>query len=272
MSEQSVGQSVVTCAVEDGIAQVRLNRPGKLNSLTLPLLHDLAATAHELARDKSLRAVVIAGEGRSFSAGLDFASVNATPSNVVKAFLPRPWRSGMTNDFQEPVWAWRRLPVPVIAAVHGHCYGGGFQIAVGADFRYATADSDWSIMEGRWGLVPDMGGMRPLAELVGLDKAKRLVMTAETFTGADAHDYGLVTELADDPVAAATAFAQRLALQSPDQLAHAKRLLNDSWFRPARSVLSKERWQQLPLLFAGNTKIARKAALAKETPVYQPRR
>jgi len=264
--------SVVTCAVENGIAQVRLNRPEKLNSLTLELLHELAGTAHDLARDKALRAVVVAGEGRSFSAGLDFASVNARPANVARAFLPRPWRSGMTNDFQEPVWAWRRIPAPVIAAVHGHCYGGGFQIAIGADFRYATSDSSWSIMEGRWGLVPDMGGVRPLAELIGIDRAKRLVMTAETFTGAEAHGYGLVTELADDPVAAATEFAARLAQQSPDQLAHAKRLLNGSWFRPARSVLSRERLQQLPLLFAANTRIVRKAAQAKETPTYRPRR
>lgn len=264
--------SVVTCAVENGIAQVRLNRPEKLNSLTLELLCELAATAHGLARDKTVRAVVVAGEGRSFSAGLDFASVNARPANVVKAFLPRPWRAGMTNAFQEPVWAWRRVPAPVIAAVHGHCYGGGFQIAIGADFRYATPDSSWSIMEGRWGLVPDMGGVRPLAELIGIDRAKRLVMTAETFTGAEAHEYGLVTELAEDPVAAATAFAERLALQSPDQLANAKRLLNESWFRPARSVLARERLRQLPLLAAANTKIARQAGLAKETPVYQPRR
>ena len=124
------------------------------------------------------------------------------------------------------------------------------------DFRYATPDSSWSIMEGRWGLVPDMGGVELLAELIAIDRAKRLVMTAETFTGAEAQGYGLVPELSDDPVAAATAFAERLALQSPDQLAGAKRLLNDSWFRPARCVLARERFWQLPLLFAPNTRIA----------------
>lgn len=261
--------ALVTCEITDGIAQVRLNRPDKLNALTLPLLEGLAATAHKLARDRSLRAVVLAGEGRAFTAGLDFADVNSKPAEVVKAFIPRPWRG--TNVFQEATWAWRRIPAPVIAAVHGHCLGGGFQVAAAADFRYATPDSTWSIMEGKWGLIPDMGGIRPLAELIGLDKAKRLVMTAETFSGKEAAEYGLVTELADDPIAAATAFAERLALQSPDQLARAKRLLNGGWFASPRGVLARERWAQLPLLFAANTKIARAAVRAKEKPVYRPR-
>ena len=170
---------------------------------------------------------MISGEGASFCAGLDFASVLGKPAGIVRAFVPKPWRG--TNLFQEACWAWRRLPVPVIAAVHGHCFGGGIQIALAADFRFATPDSEWAVLEGRWGLIPDMSGIQSLKELVGIDTAKRLTMTAQTVTGKEAAELGLVTELAADPVAAATEFARELATRSPDALAAAKRLFNRSW-------------------------------------------
>lgn len=261
---------LVTCEIVDGIAQVRLNRPDKLNALTLDLLGELAATAHRFSRDKELRAVVLAGEGDAFTAGLDFASVLREPRRVALAFLPRPWRG--TNLFQEACWAWRRLPVPVIAAVHGHCLGGGVQIALAADFRFAEPDSSWSVLEGKWGIIPDMTGIRSLAEVVGIDTAKRLTMTAESFTGKDAHELGLVTELHADAVAAATAFARRLTQRSPDQLAAAKRLFNRTWFASPRRTFAWERLEQLKLLFGDNTRIAREAAFKRETPLYKPRR
>src|SRR6478735_5232335 len=171
----------VSCTVEDGVAQVRLDRPDKLNALTLEILDELVATAHRLRRDRTLRAVVVAGEGDAFCAGLDFGAVLRQPAKIVTSFVPRPWRG--TNTFQEACWAWRRVPVPVVAAVHGHCLGGGLQIALAADFRFATPDSRWSVLEGKWGIIPDMSGIRSLAQLVGIDTAKRLKMTAETITG-----------------------------------------------------------------------------------------
>jgi enoyl-CoA hydratase/carnithine racemase len=261
--------SLVSCTVTDGIAQVRLARADKLNALTLPMLEELAATARRLRKDRALRAVVLAGEGEAFCAGLDFGSVLQQPGRLALDFVPRPWRG--TNVFQEAAWAWRRLPVPVIAAVHGHCLGGGVQIALGADFRFATPESSWSVLEGKWGIIPDMSGIRSLAELVGIDTAKRLTMTAETFTGKDARDLGLVTELDADPVVAATAFAQRLAEKSPDALAAAKRLFNDTWHASPRRTFSRERIEQAFLLFGANTKIAREAALKRVAPVYRPR-
>jgi enoyl-CoA hydratase/carnithine racemase len=261
--------ALVTCTTTDGIAQVRLDRPEKLNALTLPLLDELVATARELRRDKTLRAVVIASEGDSFSAGLDFASVMRRPADIAKAFVPRPWRG--TNTFQEACWAWRRLPVPVVAAVHGHCLGGGVQIALAADFRFATPDSTWSVLEGKWGIIPDMSGVQALSELVGIDTAKRLTMTAEMLTGEQAYDLGLVTELDPDPVAAATAFALQLAERSPDALAAAKRLFNDTWHRSPRRTFARERIEQALLLFGANTKIAREAALKRIAPAYGPR-
>lgn len=259
----------VTCTIDDGIAQVRLDRPDKLNALTLDLLEELATTAHELRGDKDLRAVVMAGEGDAFCAGLDFATVLKEPMRVAVGFVPRPWRG--TNTFQEACWAWRRLPVPVIAAVHGHCLGGGLQIALAADFRYATPDSTWSVLEGKWGIIPDMSGIRSLAELTSIDVAKRLTMTAEMVSGKEAHDLGLVTTLDADPVAGATDFAHRLSERSPDQLAAAKRLFNDTWTASPRRTFSRERIEQAYLLFARNTKVAQKAVFTKTAPVFGPR-
>jgi enoyl-CoA hydratase/carnithine racemase len=261
--------ALVSCTVTDGIADVRLDRPEKLNALTLQTLEQLVDTARGLRRDRTLRAVVLSGEGRSFCAGLDFGAVLSRPAGVASAFAPRPWRG--TNTFQEACWAWRRLPVPVLAAVRGHCYGGGLQIALAADFRLATADSQWSVLEGRWGLIPDMTGVRSLSELVGIDTAKRLTMTAQMLTGEEAHRLGLVTELADDPRAAALELAHELAGRSPDALAAAKRLFDRSWTSSARTTFRRERIEQAWLLVAANTKAARSAAFDKVAPVFGPR-
>jgi enoyl-CoA hydratase/carnithine racemase len=253
---------LVTCTVSDGIAHVRLNRPDKLNGLTLETLDQLVATGRRLRADRTLRAVVLAGEGSSFCAGLDFGTVMKQPSGIVKAFAPRPWRG--TNTFQEACWVWRRLPVPVIAAVHGHCFGGGIQIALAADFRFATPDSEWSVLEAKWGLIPDMSGVQSLKELVGIDTAKRLTMTGMRVSGKEAADLGLVTELAADPVAAAEAFARELSTRSPDSVAAAKRIFNRSWTSGPRATFARERLEQAYLLLAANTKAAQKAAFAKK--------
>src|SRR4051812_25734495 len=262
-------RSYVTHQTVDGIAHVRLTRPEKLNALTLQTLDALVATARELRRDRTLRAVVISGEGESFCAGLDFSSVLRSPAGVLQAFVPRPWRG--TNTFQESCWAWRRLPVPVIAAVDGHCYGGGVQIALAADFRVATPDSQWSVLEARWGLILDMTGIRSLAELVGIDTAKRLTMTAKMLTGKEAADLGLVTELAADPLVAAEDLARELSLRSPDALAAAKRLFNQTWTASPRRTFARERTEQLFLLLSANTRAARTAAAKKITPQFGPR-
>ena len=260
----------VTCSVSDGVAEVRLARPEKLNALTLQTLDELTDVARELRKDRTLRAVVLTGEGPSFCSGLDFGSVLRSPAGIVRSFVPRPWRG--TNTFQEACWAWRRLPVPVIAAVEGHCYGGGLQLALAADFRIATPDSEWSVLEGRWGIIPDMTGVRSLAELVGIDTAKLLTMTARKLSGKEARDLGLVTDLAGDPVTAAHELAGELAGRSPDALAAAKRLFNDTWTASARRTFARERVEQLFLLFNANTKAAREAAFKKVAPSFGARR
>lgn len=259
----------VTSFVDGGIAHVRLARPEKLNALTLETLRQLADVARGLRRDHSLRAVIISGDGDSFCAGLDFASVLRNPTGIVRSFLPNPLRG--TNAFQEACWAWRRVPVPVIAAVHGHCFGGGLQLALAADFRITAPDAEWSVLEGRWGLIPDMSGIQSLKELVGIDVAKKLTMTAAMINGTEARELGLVTEVAADPVVRAFELAEELAVRSPDALAAAKRLFNANWNASPRRTFARERVEQLFLLAAANTTAAREAAFRRAAPAFGPR-
>lgn len=260
----------IDVTVADGIADVRLDRPEKLNGLTLPMLRGLADAAHELRKDKSLRAVILSGTGDSFCAGLDFKTVTADPKQLPLGMIPRPWRG--TNVFQEACWAWRRVPVPVIAAVHGHCYGGGLQIALGADLRVTAPDAKWSVLEGKWGLIPDMSGVQALSELVGIETAKRLTMTAEIISGEEAARLGLVGQLAPEPYDAARVLAQQLTRRSPDALVGAKRLFDRTWRSSARHTFSRERWEQTKLLLGANFRIARTAGLKREEPVFRARR
>ena len=262
--------STVTCRVEGGVAQVRLHRPDKLNALTLDTLEALVATARELSRDRTLRGVVLGGEGDSFCAGLDFATVLRNPPRVARSFVPHPFRG--TNLFQEACWAWRRLPVPVVAAVHGHCYGGGLQIALAADLRMTTADAQWSVMEARWGLIPDMSGVQALSQQVRMDVAKRLTMTGEVVSGARAVELGLASEVHDEPFVAATRFLEEVATRSPDAVAATKRLFGRTWAANDRRTFARERLEQARLLATRNTTIAREAAMARLAPVFEPRR
>lgn len=236
----------LTCTVADGIAHVRLARPEKLNALTLAMLDGLVVTAQRLRRDRSVRAVLLSGEGEAFCAGLDLGGALRDPVGIAGRFLPRPWRG--TNTFQEACWAWRRLPVPVVAVVHGHCLGAGLQLALGADLRVSTPDAVWSVREVRWGLVPDMGGVRSLVELVGLDVAKELTLTARSVGGTEAADLGLVTRVADDPHAAATGLVAQMVGHDRRALGRAKHLLDGAVGARARTVFARERRAQLGLL------------------------
>jgi enoyl-CoA hydratase/carnithine racemase len=260
----------ITCTVDEGVARVWLDRPDKLNGLTLDMLAELADTSHWLAKDQTLRAVILTGAGESFSAGLDFASALEDPRRIARTFIPSPFRG--TNIFQEASWGWRRLPVPVIAVVRGHCYGGGLQIALGADFRFSTPDAQWSVLEAKWGLIPDMSGIKSLTELVGIDTAKLLTMTGDTFDGRRAKELGLVTEVTDDPSAAADELVEALMSRSPDAIAAAKRLFNGTWTSTPRRTFARERAEQLALLVNANTKIAREAAFKRERPVFSARK
>lgn len=231
---------------EGTTALVRLARPEKLNALTLGMLDELVAAAGRLRRDASVRAVVLAGEGPAFCAGLDLGGALGDPVGIGSHFLPRPWRG--TNTFQEACWVWRRLPVPVVAAVQGHCLGAGLQLALGADVRVSAPDAQWSVRETRWGLVPDMSGVATLRELVPADVARELAMSARMLTGEEAHRLGLVTRMAEDPLGAALELAGELSAHDRRAVASAKRLTTPTGDLASRRVLARERRHQLVLL------------------------
>lgn len=252
------------------IAVVSLDRGDKLNGLTLEMLTELSAVARKLAADRDLRGVILRGEGKSFCAGLDFASAFKKPSRILRSFVPDIHG---TNLFQRACWDWRRLPVPVIAAVHGHCYGGGLQIALGADFRITTSDAKWSILEAKWGLIPDMSGMRTILDEVSADTARWLTMSGEELSGKEATEMGLATWAVDTEDAALELSKEKLAqlaTRSPDQLAATKRLFRDV-HRSPRATFRAERTQQLLLLARKNTAIIRNAAMKKVSPKFARR-
>lgn len=238
----------VRVEVRDRIAYATLSRADKYNGLDMPMVRSLADTAKRLRADRDLRAVILSGDGPAFCAGLDFASVAKDQRRFLLSGLKVP---GQLNLFQKACWNWRELPVPVIAVLHGHCYGGGLQLALAADFRIATPDCQLSIMEGRWGLIPDMTGSVTLRELLPMDVAKRLAMTAETFDGTRARELGLVTEVAGDPLAAAEALAAELSDRSPAALAATKALLHRTWTRTPRRAFWTETLLQTGLIIRG---------------------
>ena len=193
----------VTVAAEDGIADVRLARPDKLNALDPAMFEAIAATIGALAERRDVRCVVLSGEGRGFCAGLDMASMASGP-----ALDLAERRYGIANLAQQVAWGWRTLPQPVIAAVHGAALGGGFQIIAGADVRIARADARFAIREAHWGLVPDMAGVALWRTLARDDVLRELTYTAREFDGVEAERLGFVTRLADDPLAEAMALAR----------------------------------------------------------------
>jgi enoyl-CoA hydratase/carnithine racemase len=228
----------VTCTVNAGVADVRLNRPERLNALDLATLDDLVAVGEGLKADRSVRAVVLSGEGRAFCAGLDFSvfeSMAGTPASGQSGL--RPPSSGLpvglmaregriTNRGQQASYVWSEMPAPVIAALHGHVLGGGLQLALGADIRIVAANATLSVLEVRWGLVPDMTGTQLLPSLVGLDVAKELTFTGRMVSGEEAVRLGLATRVSPTPLDDALHLAQKIAAKSPQAVQGAKRLLN----------------------------------------------
>ena len=259
----------VSIDVKDGIATVTMNRPDKLNGLDYEMFVGLVDAAKRIGRDRSVRVVILRGEGRCFCSGLDFKAWGGQRGRMMRSFMK--WGVKKTNLYQEAGYCWRRLPVPVIAVVHGVCYGGGLQIALGADIRIAAPDADMSIMEAKWGLIPDMSGSVTLRELLPMDQAMKLTMNGERFSGARAKELGLVTELADDPLAAAEALAREIVTRSPDAVALTKRLFHRSWNASERKAFRIESALQLKLLLGGNHREAVKANMQKRSPQFAPR-
>ena len=222
----------VTVTIDAGVADVRLNRPDKLNALDAAMFDALVDVGERLGAAPTVRAVVLSGEGRGFCSGLDFASFQAMAGaerdSRVTNRLGERTETRITNHGQQAAFVWTELPVPVIAAVHGVALGGGLQIALAADLRLVAPDARLSVLEVRWGLIPDMTGTHMLRRLVPLDVAKELTWTGRMVSGTDAVRLGLATQLSDDPRGDALALAAQLAASNPYAIRGAKQLLNQS--------------------------------------------
>lgn len=251
----------------DGVVEAVLNRPEKHNGVDWEMMLGWRDTAKRLAADRSVRAVILRGEGPTFSSGLDFGSFTGSPGRIARGFMP--W--GRTNLFQEICRAWRDIPAPVIAVLHGRCFGAGIQLALAADFRFATPDCELSVMEAKWGLVPDMSGTVTLRELVGIDQAKLLTLTGRKIDGVEAGRIGLVTGVHDDPLTVAMDLAAEICTRSPDAVAVGKQLLQDNWYASERQAFARERWLQLGLITGGNFREALKANFQKRAPDFKRR-
>lgn len=220
----------LTISIDDGVADVRLNRPDKMNALDGPMFDALVAAGDRLAADDSVRAVVLSGEGRAFCAGLDFSGfvAMAGDDDASMGSIGRVAEGRITHHAQQACWTWHEIPVPVIAAVHGVAFGGGLQLALGADIRIVAADVRMAILEIRWGLSPDMTATQVLPRLVGPDMAKELTWTGREVGGEEAVRIGLATHISDDPRTAALELAREIASKSPHAIRGAKHLIDFS--------------------------------------------
>jgi enoyl-CoA hydratase/carnithine racemase len=253
---------------DDGVAVVRMVRTDKHNALDAAMFTALDGAVDDLKDDRSLRAVVLCGDGPSFCSGIDIGSFASPDTSISIDDLLARGDGRLTNLAQRAAIGWAEVPVPVIAAVHGNCFGGGMQIALGADLRIAAPDAKLSVLEIRWGLIPDMGITRTLTRLVGIDVAKELTWTGRMLSGEEAAQLGVATRVADDPRAAALDLARDIAGRSPDAVRFAKRLYDESWTAPAADTLRLESELQVRLMGSPNQIAAVQAAMTKQPGAF----
>lgn len=261
----------VEITVKDYVAEVALARPDKMNALDSAMFKAIAEAGESLKGRKDVRAVVLYGMGPAFCAGIDtssFGDMIARIDDIRRSMLDLA-EGETANPFQKPAHVWQELGVPVVAALHGICYGGGAQIALGADFRIAAPDLRFSIMESKWGLIPDMGLTQSLWKLVRADQAKDLMMTARILDADEAASLGLVTRLADDALAAARAYAAELAQRSPEVLRDAKRLVEETWAAAPGAGLKLEAELQARIIASPNQVEAVMANVQKRKPAFK---
>jgi len=264
----------VTITIKDFVADVRMSRPEKMNAIDADMFAGLTQAGLELAANKSVRAVVLSGEGRAFCAGLDFTSFQAMAGRGERvaaeagALISEKDQESPANRAQRAAFIWTELPVPVIAAIHGVAFGGGLQIAMGADIRFIAPDARMSVMEIKWGLVPDMSGTQTLRRVARLDVIKELTYTGRIVTGAEAVELGLATRVTDDPYAAAMALAKEIAGKSPDAVRAAKKLLNASGLVSLAEGLKMEADLQRSIIGKPNQAEAVKSNLENRPPNF----
>jgi enoyl-CoA hydratase/carnithine racemase len=265
-------QQRVRVTVADGVADVRLDRADKLNALDRAMLAALVAAGRQVAENTEVRAVVLSGNGRAFCAGLDFAEFRAMTSDgagpVASPDDDHDYTGPARALAQHAAYVWAELPVPVIAAVHGVAFGGGLQITLGADIRLAAPDAQLSVMEIKWGLIPDMTGSQLLPELVGRDVAKELTFTGRVLGGREAAELGLATRVSTDPLGEALTLATEIAGKSPQAIRAAKYLLDQAGRVSLRDGFAAEQQAIRRLIGSSDQVEAVRANLEGRAPVF----
>lgn len=261
------GDDIITLSIDDHIAHLTLNRPSKMNAVSVELVDTLIAKVAEIA-ESDARVVLLSGAGEAFCAGLDTANFTKfMGADLDELVMART--HGDANAFQEFSLCLHALPIPVIAAIHGPCFGAGMQLAMAADIRIAASDAKLSIMEMKWGLIPDMGGMTLFPRVLRSDVLRRMIYTADVFTGEAAQPMGLVTELADNPKAAALALATTIASKSPSAIRAAKSLIETAETSLDRThVLYEESREQRDLIGQKDQIETVMAYMQKRAPNY----
>ncbi len=259
----------VTVEIENHVAEVTLNRPEKHNAVDLAMFEALIDAGDDLAQKADIRAVVLRGAGDNFCAGIDLSVFQGGGLDGLDKNAFKPRDDSPANFFQSAAYVWRALPVPVIAALEGVVFGAGLQIALGADIRYATADARLSIMEVKWGIIPDMAITATLRDVVPLDKVRELAFSSRIIDGSEAQKIGLVTAVCNDPLADARQFAIEVAGKSPDAIRAVKSLINASWHGSIEESLKREADIQMKIIGSTNQKEAVLANMERRSPNFQ---
>ncbi|MEZ9516410.1 crotonase/enoyl-CoA hydratase family protein [Vibrio splendidus] len=261
----------ITCSIDENqIATVVLNRPDKLNAIDMAMFEAVNEMISELKKNRDIRAVIVKGSGSDFCSGLDVKSLLNSKVGAMKLLFK--WLPTLPNAAQRFSLGWREIPCPVIFAIHGRCWGGGLQLASGGDFRMASPEATFSILEAKWGLIPDMGGAIAFRELMRKDHTLEMAMTAKVIDSQTAKEYGLVTKIAEDPYAEAYALALECANRSPDVVAANKKLYNKTWWSSPGVALFLETWYQIKVGSRKNRAIAAQREIHSDKPrEYLPR-
>ena len=259
----------ISISVNNHIADVRLNRVDKMNALDPAMFQGIIAAGAQLAEMTGVRAIVLSGEGRSFCAGLDMASMASGGASANSGMGSLTERThGNANTFQQVAMLWRKLPMPVIAAVHGVCFGGGLQIASGADIRVIAPDARLAVMEMKWGLIPDMGGYALWRGMVRADMLRELTYTNREFSGSEALTLGFATFVDENPHARAMAIASEIANRNPDAMREAKALFNEYADLDEDAILMAESERQARVIRTPNQIEAVMAGMEKRVGVF----
>jgi enoyl-CoA hydratase/carnithine racemase len=269
------------------VGWLRLNRPDRLNAMTIEMWDELAKLGESLGDDASLRCLVVMGEGRAFSSGIDLEQLLAAGGSSLFSEAGKgspPLADSPTSglgmedklvtrigDLQEAYTWLADAPYPTIAAMRGYALGGGLQLALACDLRIAARGTKMALPEHKYGILPDLGGTYWLPRVVGSAKAKELILTAGTIDADEALRIGLVNQVVDDAEldAAATALAERIAAQPPIAVRRAKRAIDEAAHQSLGEGLREAAVGQAECIRSADFLEAVSANLQKRPPVFK---